>query len=135
MNKKRGLFIICYIILILKNEKYKTMKMQSFLKFSFVSILMLGMFIGVSAQNTNKDNSAKSLFKRAQVGSMLTVLADVDAYDKNTIGALKDDLSKYNEKIVMIAIDEKNKILKVTYNAEMLVEDLQKTFDKHGVTY
>ncbi|HEY9083748.1 MAG TPA: hypothetical protein VIN73_10465 [Vicingaceae bacterium] len=109
--------------------------MQSFLKFSFVSILMLGMFIGVSAQNTNKDNSAKSLFKRAQVGSMLTVLADVDAYDKNTIGALKDDLSKYNEKIVMIAIDEKNKILKVTYNAEMLVEDLQKTFDKHGVTY
>lgn len=110
------------------------MKMKSFLKFSFVSILMLGMFIGVSAQSTNKDSNEKSLIKRAEVGETITILADVAAYDENTIGALKDDLSKYNEKIV-IAIDEKNKILKVTYNAEMLVEDLQKTFDKHGVTY
>lgn len=111
------------------------MQIKSFLKFSILSVLMLGMFVGVLAQGANKDNSAKSLFKRAQVGSTLTVLADVAAYDENTIGALKDELSKYNEKIVMIAIDEKNKILKVTYNAEMLVEDLQKTFDKHGVTY
>lgn len=109
--------------------------MQSFLKFSFVSILMLGMFIGVSAQSTNKDSNEKSLIKRAEVGKTITILADVAAYDENTIGALKDDLSKYNEKIVMIAIDEKNKILKVAYNADMLVEDLQKTFDKHGVTY
>lgn len=108
--------------------------MKSFLKFSFVSILILGMFIGVSAQSTNKDSNEKSLIKRAEVGETITILADVAAYDENTIGALKDDLSKYNEKIV-IAIDEKNKILKVTYNAEMLVEDLQKTFDKHGVTY
>lgn len=111
------------------------MQIKSFLKFSILSVLMLGMFVGVLAQGANKDNSAKSLFKRAQVGSTLTVLADVAAYDENTIGALKDELSKYNEKIVMIAIDEKNKIMKVTYTEHMLVEDLQKTFDKHGVTY
>jgi len=96
---------------------------------------MLGMFVCVSAQNTNKDNSAKSLFKRAEVGKTITILADVAAYDESTIGALKDDLSNYHEKIVMIAIDEKSKILKVTYTEHMLVEDLQKTFDKHGVTY
>jgi len=96
---------------------------------------MLGIFVGVSAQNTNKDNGAKSLFNRAEVGSMLTILTDVTAYDENTIGALKDDLSNYHEKIVMIAIDEKSKILKITYTEHMLVEDLQKIFNKHSVTY
>lgn len=111
------------------------MQSKWFLKFSILSVLMLGMFVGVLAQNTNKDNSAKSLFKRAQVGSTLTVLADVAAYDENTIRALKDDLSNYHEKIVMIDIDEKSKILKITYTEHMLVEDLQKTFNKHGVTY
>ncbi|MDT8411399.1 MAG: hypothetical protein RQ875_02970 [Vicingaceae bacterium] len=109
--------------------------MQSFLKFSFVSILMLGMFIGVSAQSTNKDSNEKSLIKRAEVGKTITILADVATYDESTIGALKDDLSKYNEKIIMIAIDEKGKTLKVIYTEHMLVEDLQKTFNKHGVTY
>ncbi|MBL1231639.1 MAG: hypothetical protein P1U44_10575 [Vicingaceae bacterium] len=111
------------------------MKIKSFLKFSFISTLMLGIFVGVSAQNTNKDNGAKSLFNRAEVGSMLTILTDVTAYDENTIGALKDDLSNYHEKIVMIAIDEKSKILKITYTEHMLVEDLQKIFNKHSVTY
>ena len=111
------------------------MQSKWFLKFSILSVLMLGMFVGVLAQNTNKDNSAKSLFKRAQVGSTLTVLADVATYDDNTIGALKDDLSNYHEKIVMIVIDEKNKVLKITYTEHMLVEDLQKTFSKHGVTF
>lgn len=116
-------------------KNIKTMKSKSFLKFNFLSLLMLGMFVGVSAQNTNKDENAKSLFKQAQVGSTLTILADVAAYDENTIGALKDDLSKYNEKIVMIAIDEKNKILKVTYTEHMLIKDLEETFSKHGVGY
>jgi len=116
-------------------KSIKPMKNKNFLKFSFLSLLMLGMFVCVSAQNTNKDNSAKSLFKRAEVGKTITILADVAAYDESTIGALKDDLSNYHEKIVMIAIDEKSKILKVTYTEHMLVEDLQKTFDKHGVTY
>lgn len=116
-------------------KNIKVMQSKWFLKFSILSVLMLGMFVGVLAQNTNKDNSAKSLFKRAQVGSTLTVLADVAAYDENTIGALKDDLSNYHEKIVMIDIDEKSKILKITYTEHMLVEDLQKTFNKHGVTY
>jgi len=116
-------------------KNIKTMKIKSFLKFSFISTLMLGIFVGVSAQNTNKDNGAKSLFNRAEVGSMLTILTDVTAYDENTIGALKDDLSNYHEKIVMIAIDEKSKILKITYTEHMLVEDLQKIFNKHSVTY
>lgn len=116
-------------------KNIKVMQIKSFLKFSILSVLMLGMFVGVLAQGANKDNSAKSLFKRAQVGSTLTVLADVAAYDENTIGALKDDLSNYHEKIVMIAIDEKGKTLKVIYTEHMLVEDLQKTFNKHGVTY
>lgn len=111
------------------------MKSKSFLKFSFLFILMLGMFTGISAQSTNKDENAKSLFKRAEVGKTLTILADVTAYDENTIGALKDDLSKYNEKIVMIAIDEKNNILKVTYTEHMLIKDLEETFNKHGVAY
>ncbi len=116
-------------------KNIKVMQIKSFLKFSILSVLMLGMFVGVLAQGANKDNSAKSLFKRAQVGSTLTVLADVAAYDENTIGALKDDLSNYHEKIVMIAIDEKGKTLKVIYTEHMLVEDLQKTFNKHGVTF
>lgn len=116
-------------------KNIKVMQSKWFLKFSILSVLLLGMFVGVLAQNTNKDNSAKSLFKRAQVGSTLTVLADVATYDENTIGALKDDLSNYHEKIVMIVIDEKNKVLKITYTEHMLVEDLQKTFNKHGVTY
>ena len=111
------------------------MKIKSFLKFSFISTLMLGIFVDVSPQNTNKYNGAKSLFNRAEVGSMLTILTDVTAYDENTIGALKDDLSNYHEKIVMIAIDEKSKILKITYTEHMLVEDLQKIFNKHSVTY
>lgn len=111
------------------------MQIKSFLKFSFLSILMLGMVVCISAQSTNKDNSAKSLFKRAEVGKTITILADVATYDESTIGALKDDLSNYHEKIVMIAIGEKSKTLKVTYTEHMLVEDLQKTFDKHGVTY
>lgn len=111
------------------------MQIERFLKFSILSVLMLGMFVGVLAQSANKDNSDKSLFKRAQTGSTLTILADVAAYDENTIGALKDDLSNYHEKIVMIAIDEKGKTLKVIYTEHMLVEDLQKTFNKHGVTY
>ena len=111
------------------------MQSKWFLKFSILSVLLLGMFVGVLAQNTNKDNNAKSLFKRAEVGKTITILADVATYDESTIGALKDDLSNYHEKIVMIAIDEKNKILKVTYTEHMLVEDLQKIFDKHGVTY
>ena len=116
-------------------KNIKVMQIKRFLKFSILSVLMLGMFVGVSGQSTNKDNSAKSLFKRAEVGSTITVLADVAAYDENTIGALKDDLSNYHEKIVMIAIDEKGKTLKVIYTEHMLVEDLQKTFNKHGVTY
>lgn len=111
------------------------MKIKRFFKFSILSVLMLGMFVGVLGQSANKDNSAKSLFKRAQTGSTLTILADVAAYDENTIGVLKDDLSNYHEKIVMIAIDEKGKTLKVIYTEHMLVEDLQKTFNKHGVTY
>lgn len=111
------------------------MQSKWFLKFSILSVLMLGMFVGVLAQSTNKDENAKSLFKRAEVGKTVTILADVTAYDENTIGALKDDLSKYNEKIVMIAIDEKNNILKVTYTEHMLIKDLEETFIKHGVTY
>lgn len=111
------------------------MQIKRFLKFSILSVLMLGMFVGVLAQSANKDNSDKSLFKRAQTGSTLTILADVAAYGENTIGALKDDLSNYHEKIVMIAIDGKGKTLKVIYTEHMLVEDLQKTFNKHGVTY
>lgn len=116
-------------------KNIKTMQIKRFLKFSFLFVLMLGMVVCISAQNTNKDNSAKSLFERAQAGSTLTILADVAIYDESTIGALKNDLSKYNEKIVMITIDEKNKTLKVTYTEQMLVEDLQKTFDKNGVVY
>ncbi|KJS05529.1 MAG: hypothetical protein VR77_08010 [Flavobacteriales bacterium BRH_c54] len=116
-------------------KNIKVMQIERFLKFSILSVLMLGMFVGVLAQSANKDNSDKSLFKRAQTGSTLTILADVAAYDENTIGALKDDLSNYHEKIVMIAIDEKGKTLKVIYTEHMLVEDLQKTFNKHGVTY
>lgn len=111
------------------------MQIKKVLKYSIFSILVLGMFVGVSAQNTNKDENAKSLFKRAEVGKTVTILTDVTAYDENTIGALKDDLSNYHEKIVMIDIDEKNKILKITYTEHMLVEDLQKTFTKHGVMY
>ncbi len=116
-------------------KNIKVMQIKRFLKFSILSVLMLGMFVGVLAQSANKDNSDKSLFKRAQTGSTLTILADVAAYDENTIGVLKDDLSNYHEKIVMIAIDEKGKTLKVIYTEHMLVEDLQKTFNKHGVTY
>lgn len=116
-------------------KNIRIMQIKSFLKFSFLSILMLGMVVCISAQRTNKDNSAKSLFKRAEVGKTITILADVATYDESTIGALKDDLSNYHEKIVMIVIDEKSKTLKVTYTEHMLVEDLQKTFDKHGVTY
>ena len=116
-------------------KNIKVMKIKRFFKFSILSVLMLGMFVGVLGQSANKDNSAKSLFKRAQTGSTLTILADVAAYDENTIGVLKDDLSNYHEKIVMIAIDEKGKTLKVIYTEHMLVEDLQKTFNKHGVTY
>lgn len=116
-------------------KNIKVMQIKKVLKYSIFSILVLGMFVGVSAQNTNKDENAKSLFKRAEVGKTVTILTDVTAYDENTIGALKDDLSNYHEKIVMIDIDEKNKILKITYTEHMLVEDLQKTFTKHGVMY
>ena len=116
-------------------KNIKVMQYKWILKFSFISILMLGMFVGVSAQNTNKDNTGKSLFKRAQPGTTITVLADVAAYDEKTIEELKDELSNYHEKIMVIAIDEKGKTLKITYTEYMLVEDLQKSFNKHGVTY
>ncbi|MCW8897683.1 MAG: hypothetical protein OQJ96_11950 [Flavobacteriales bacterium] len=116
-------------------KNIKVTQIKKVLKFCFISMLMLGMFVSVSAQNTNRDNTGKSLFKRAQPGTTITAFADVADHDEKTIGTLKDDLSNYHEKIVMIAIDEKNKILKITFTEHMLVEDLQKTFDKHGVTY
>lgn len=111
------------------------MKNSWIIKYGVMVLFVFGLATVSLAQNTNKDNSGKSLFKRAQPGTTITVLADVTAYDENTIGALKDDLSNYHEKIVMIVIDEKNKILKINYTEHMLVEDLQKTFNKHGVTY
>lgn|SRR5690606_32034566 len=110
------------------------MKNSWIIKYGVMVLFVFGLVTQSLAQNTNKDNSGKSLFKRAQPSATITVLADVAAYDENTIGALKDDLSNYHEKIVMIAIDEKGKTLKVIYTEHMLVEDLQKTFNKHGVT-
>lgn len=111
------------------------MKNSRIIKYGVMVLFVLGLATQTLAQNTNKDNSGKSLFKRAQPGTTITVLADVAAYDEKTIGVLKDDLSNYHEKIVMIVIDEKNKILKITYTEHMLVEDLQKTFNKHDVIF
>lgn len=97
------------------------MKNSWIIKYGVMVLFVLGLSTQSLVQNTNKDNTGKSLFKRAQPGKTITVLADVAAYNEKTIGVLKDDLSNYHEKIVMIVMEEKNKILKITDTEQLIL--------------
>lgn len=79
-------------------KNIKTMKSKSFLKFSFLFILMLGMFVGVSAQNIEEDNQLQSI---------------PEAETKYIIGIGNEDISMFNDVLAKLRTNSTLRVYEV----------------------
>lgn len=68
-------------------------------------------------------------------GETNTISFSFKNYGLLTIENLKEDLLKYEGKVLRIAYDEKNMLFKFEYNNLMQKNDLIDLFIKHGIEY
>lgn len=77
----------------------------------------------------------KTIFKIVELNQIETVILNVRQYDVNAIGALKDGLLAFDEKVLSVTINEELNLFSFTYNDKMLLEDLVQVFEKHSINY
>ena len=93
----------------------------------------------LSAQERNN-----TLFKKLKTGTSAIVTIDVAKYDAATILNLKNELTAYFQKMSSrlvntnrsneLAVATTKKVITVSYNDEIPVKDLIRTFKRHGVS-
>jgi hypothetical protein len=95
--------------------------------------------INISAQERNN-----TVFKKLKTGTSATVTIDVAKYDAATILNLKNELNAYFQKMSSgvvstnraseLTVASTKKVITVSYNDEIPLQDLIGTFKKHGVS-
>lgn len=110
------------------------------MKYKFIFSIILSCFsIVVFAQEPNY-----TVFKQLKSGTSATVTIDVTKYDATTILNLKNELDAYFQKMSSgvvstnraneLAVATTKKVITVSYNDEIPVKDLIRTFKRHGVS-
>lgn len=77
----------------------------------------------------------KSLFRICPTGKTVTIKLDVSEFPENNVGALKDELISYEEKIELVNLDEQTSYLVFVYNDKMDLEELVDLFEKHEINH
>lgn len=105
------------------------------------TILTLGIILlvvaTVSAQQKGNPNNEKTIFVKALPNQEVTLNVNLNNYDLNIIGQLKDDLFQfqYAGKISSILLDEFKKVLTIKYNEKLLETDLARVFYDNKVDF
>lgn len=95
------------------------------------------LFISILLQNTAFCQQKKdaSIFEIVQPSESKTVQVDIASYHHSSVGALKDKLLAYPEKITDIKFNTKQTVLYITYNGNMLKEDFIRAFVEAGIDH
>jgi hypothetical protein len=102
--------------------------MKLLLALAFVSSFF---HTNVKAQSTWE----KTIFELAAPSELKTLEIRLGTYTSNQIGALKDELLQYDEKVLSVVIKGDADFMLLTYNHKMLLEDLISAFENNGFTY
>jgi len=98
---------------------------------TFTLLLLLSYTLTTAAQ----ENIKETIFEVPAPNQVVTVMTSIQNQPMNDVGALKDELLTYDEKVVDVSIDLKAKLLHVAYNEHMLLDDLRQAFERHNIPY
>lgn len=87
------------------------------------------MVIGVQAQEIEK-----TIFNIPSENGITNLEIDLSSYNMNQVGQLKDELSAFKEKVIVVELNQTG-VLVVEYNEKMLLQDLMKTFENNRISY
>ncbi len=82
-----------------------------------------------------QDQKGAIIFEDIDAQQNATLYLDISSYPPDAVGALKDKLLAYPEKVLHIKFVNKQSIMMLTYNGKMLKEDLIKAFEQTGINY
>lgn len=85
----------------------------------------------VSAQTTWD----KTIFELATPSELTTLKINIGSHTANQVGALKDELIQFEEKVLSVKIKGDADFILLIYNDKMLLEDLISAFEKNGFAY
>ena len=77
----------------------------------------------------------KTIFKSVELNQLAIVTLNVREYDISNVGALKDDLLAFEEKVISVTWNEEANSISFTYNGHMLLEDLIQVFEANSINY
>lgn len=97
------------------------------------TILCICISLGLYAQSST--DSKLSIFPTLSPSQNTTLSIPLRGYDLNKIVALKDELMGYQEKVINVEIDEQTLLMRISYNGNMLSEDLIKAFARQGIPH
>ncbi len=97
-------------------------------------ILFIALFIPMLGIAQNKDFD-KTIFEKCVPNETVTVSFSSLNYSPNLIGALKDDLIGFEDKIIDVYYDENNNTFSLKYNEYMSLDDLKSVFTKNQIDY
>ncbi|MFT5777670.1 MAG: hypothetical protein ACI837_000618 [Crocinitomicaceae bacterium] len=99
-------------------------------------LLMLTFFSGFFSTNVNAQTTwNKTIFELATPSEITTLEIQLGSHTANQIGALKDELIQYDEKVLSVQIKGNADFMLLTYNDKMLLEDLISAFKNNGFAY
>lgn len=94
--------------------------------------LLYILFLSFPFLSFGQTGDQSTIFPSAQPGAEQKVTINVSNHSPNDVGALKDKLLGYQEKVLMVHYDESQNSLTIIYNEFMEVETLIGEFTKTG---
>lgn len=97
--------------------------------------LLLSILPLISLNSFSQTESNKTIFSSVSPGQTNKISLKVNEYNSNTIGQLKDELSNFKEKILIVDYNEASFLLTIVYNEHMLKQDFITIFKKYNISY
>ncbi len=102
------------------------------MKFTTSLLVILFLF---SFASYAQDAKGEIIFKELLPTEKTTISVNINGYDMDKVGALKDELLAYEEKVANVKINDKQTQMFITYSGTMLQEDLIRAFNNQGIAY